>query len=214
MLTPVQGSDVGTWRVGDTIVGPFVVQYSEDGVDPVDLNAAGWSVTSGQLIAPDGLRVIDTVPGKDADGAAVFVLPGDEAFDQAGLWRLVAAFALNSNRFTADALPFPVESDAWLTLAGVRSVWRDAPASDVQLWRLLDVARQQVTEWAPQPIPDPVPDNLTTAQFTQARNVWNAIKADPSNLAIGDDALLIRPFPLDWTVKRMIRPANPRPVVR
>jgi hypothetical protein len=214
MLTPVAGSDVGTWRVGDTIVGPFVVQYSEDGIVPVDLNEPGWTIVSGQVVAPDGLRVIDCTTGTDATGAAVFVLPGDEAFDQAGLWRLVAAFSLNMNMFTADALPFAVEDDAWLTIAGVRSVWRDAPANDVQLWRLLDVARQQVAAWAPQPVPDPVPDNLTTAQYTQARNVWNAIKADPSNLAIGDDALLIRPFPLDWTVKRMIRPANPRPVVR
>jgi len=56
-----------------------------------------------------------------------------------------------------------------------------------------------------EPTPD-VPANLLLAQRTQARNLWNASRVDPSNGTAGDDTFTVRPYPLDWAVKAMIRP--------
>jgi hypothetical protein len=64
-----------------------------------------------------------------------------------------------------------------------------------------------------EPIPRPHP-NLVLAQITQARNIWNAVKTDPATQGIGDEGFVIRPFPMDWTVKNLIRPLTAIPVVR
>lgn len=211
MLVPAPGSTIGTWSVGDIVVGPFVVPFVEQGQDEPDLS--GYEVSSAVLRQPDGT----TTPVSaviDGDENVVLTLPG-VPFEEGGIWRIEVGFTDGTNTSSAEPLPFAVErEDGWLTLAGVRQQWRDAPANDVQLWRLLDVAREQVVAWAPKPVSTPPPLRFTTAQFTQARNIWNALKADPSNLAIGDEGLLIRPFPLDWTVKAIIRPKVAKPVVR
>lgn len=117
----------------------------------------------------------------------------------------------------------------WYTLDGIRRVWRDAPSDDAVLQELLDTAQEQVLEfdngatWRrttalntdpdgnPVLYPGDYPNGVITsglalAHRTQTRNLWNANKVDPSNGAMGDDTFTVRPFPLDWTVKAMIRP--------
>ncbi|MFC5930207.1 hypothetical protein D6T64_05645 [Cryobacterium melibiosiphilum] len=57
-----------------------------------------------------------------------------------------------------------------------------------------------------------VPLRYKQAQLMQTRNLWNAAKSDPSG-QMGDDGFVIRPFPMDWVIKGIIRPKNPVPVV-
>ena len=117
----------------------------------------------------------------------------------------------------------------WYTLQSIRAVWRDAPSNDTALQECLDTAKVQVLEFdngvtwrrtpslatdaGGNPVPWPgdypvgaVPTSLTLAQRSQARNLWNAAKVDPSNGSTGDDTFVVRPFPMDWAVKNMIRP--------
>lgn len=109
---------------------------------------------------------------------------------------------------------------AWVTIDEARDRWRDAPGDDDYLQDLLDLAQQQVLEFGPARIattiaddPDAVPTNYRMAQLTQARNTWNAVKSDPLSQGIGDEGFVFRPFPMDWTVKQMIRPRRAKPVV-
>jgi hypothetical protein len=118
----------------------------------------------------------------------------------------------------------------WYTLESIRADWRDAPQSDTVLQQLIDVAKDQVLEfdlgatWRRNPAnagtdwpggygsdtgQGDVPQGLLMAQRAQARNLWNASRVDPSNGSTGDDTFVIRPFPMDWTVKNMIRPKRP-----
>jgi len=115
---------------------------------------------------------------------------------------------------TTSVLKFVVQErmTGWLTLQWVRDRWRDAPDSDEALFSVLEVARSQVEAWAPAYEGYP-PINYREAQLMQARNIWNASKTDPSNFGIGDDGMVIRPFPMDWTVKNIIRPKVPKWVV-
>jgi hypothetical protein len=108
----------------------------------------------------------------------------------------------------------------WMDLEEVRDRWRDAPANDEYLQEVLDVAQGQVLDYGPQVTadliaadPTAVPKNYRLAALTQARNVWNAVKSDPSTQGIGDEGFIIRPFPMDWTVKNMVRPLRAKPVV-
>lgn len=108
----------------------------------------------------------------------------------------------------------------WLTGDEARTRWRDAPADDVYLAELLEVAKAQVLAFGPKSTadaiaadPTTVPDAYRLAQLAQMRNVWNAVKTDPSSQGIGDEGFVIRPFPMDWTVKNLIRPVRAVPVV-
>ena len=109
----------------------------------------------------------------------------------------------------------------WVTIEEARDRWRDAAAIDDEyLQELLDLAQLQVLEFGPQVTadaiaadPTTVPNNYRMAQLTQTRNVWNAVKTDPAAGGFGDEGFVIRPFPLDWTVKNMIRPKRAKPVV-
>lgn len=110
---------------------------------------------------------------------------------------------------------------SWYTVATIRTDWNGAPANDAVLQQLLDAAKQQVLafdegyNWRANPAnsgtPFPgdytaVPTNLLMAQRMQARNLNNASKVDPSSGAMGDDTYTLRPFPLDWVIKQVIRP--------
>lgn len=123
----------------------------------------------------------------------------------------------------------------WHTPDTARAEWDDAPSDDERLNVLLMVAYQAVAAYAPKytdpsgtvylgyvdpvtgvlgPVTDlTVPANYREAQLMQARNHWNAVKVDPSNGAIGDGSFIMKPFPLDWSVKQTIRPKTALPWV-
>ena len=193
------------------MVGPASVPYL-DGDEVADFT--GVALGSGWLIDPAGIRTPAVVALGDTPDVLDYTLDGDQ-FTAPGIWSLTTDLTVGGNTFRIAPAPFVVEgTEGWLTIAAARGSWRDAPSSDVVLWRLLDMARQQVEEYARKPLPAVPTSNLVTAQHTQARNIWNATKTDPSSQGIGDEGFVIRPFPLDWTVKQMIRPVRAVPVVR
>lgn len=107
---------------------------------------------------------------------------------------------------------------SWYTVGEAREYWRDAPYEDDDVQQLLDVAQFHVLEYGPDRVAADiaatgcVPVNYRLAQIMQARNLWNASKTDPAG-TIGDGSFEIRPFPLDWTIKQIIRPKSAKPVV-
>ena len=124
----------------------------------------------------------------------------------------------------------------WYDVFSARADWADAPADDTRLETLLAIAKNAVVSYAPKytdpttsvlslgqadpvtgvinPITDStVPPDYRQAQLMQARNIWNATKVDPANAGLGDDQFVIRPFPLDWMVKQLIRPKTGLPWV-
>lgn len=111
----------------------------------------------------------------------------------------------------------------WHDITSARDQWIDAPLDDDVLEQLLTIACQQVVAYAPKSIrvaldtaePDEIPTNLVVAQLNQARNIWNASKVDTASGAFADDdSFIIRPHPLDWMIKQIIRPRTAVPRVR
>ena len=192
---------------------PFTGDVVDDDGDAADLSSFDGAVFV--LRAPDGEEMLAGPAPIDQPTSTITYDLAEGDFDAPGLWQVTTKLVNGTTpTLTLSTFPIVVEAlDGWTSLATARDQWRDAPADDALLWRLLNVARDQVTDFAPEPLPEPIPDRYAFAQLTQARNLWNATKSDPANAAIGDDGLLLRPFPLDWTVKRMIRPVRAKPVI-
>lgn len=115
---------------------------------------------------------------------------------------------------------------AWYTAdtpeaqARIKAAWPDAPIQNAELLgMLLSVARLQVTTFAPapapippeEPVPDP-PDHYVLAQLMQVRNLWDAGRVTGDG-ETGADGFTFRPYPLDNTIKAVIRPIDWKPHV-
>lgn len=192
---------------------------------PVDLTL--WDACSAQLVTPAGSTV--AVDATIDDGAIAVDLSGSASpFPVGGLYLLrltlersalpatESAPAVAAARERLDAVPLVVHADdGWHTLPSARAEWRDAGAiADRRLWVLLDIARTQVTDYAPALEPDQLPPiAYREAQLMQARNLWNASRVDAAGGSGGDETFALTPFPLDWTIKQLLRPKRARPVV-
>ena len=199
--------EIGAFWLGDSPAEPSTIEL--DG-DPTAYDQA--TVT---LRAPSGM-VDGTIPatiGDDADTISI-TWPAN-TFTEAGRWSARIVLTSESQRTTIAPLPFIVQADdGWHTLDSARDEWTDAPTTDASLWTVLEIAKEQVIEFGPLiPEGDLPPTRFVQAQLMQARNTWNAVVVDPSNGQIGDDSFQIRPFPLDWSVKNVIRPKKAVPWV-
>lgn len=177
---------------------------------------AEWRTPSGVLVS----LAATTAPDVDGDGAIVTVQLAGLELIEAGVHQLQVTLVdstLGAERMrAARPIRVPVEdpTSPWYLLDAARADWPGAPADDARLHDLLDVARGQVLAFAP-PLDElgTVPDPLRQAQLMQARNIWNAQQIDPGATSFGGDGFQVRVYPLDWSVKQMIRPQSGRPVV-
>src|SRR5665647_1942450 len=94
--------------------------------------------------------------------------------------------------------------------------WADAPLDAVVLARYLGAAYEQCLDFLPYTIdpvtgvetvtvPTPVPGRFVLAQIMQARALYRSALAGSGD-AIGADGLSVTIFPMDWTVKNLLRP--------
>jgi len=102
----------------------------------------------------------------------------------------------------------------------IRGAWPDAPVQNKELLgMLLDTAREQVLAFAPAPAPLPEvgpapgpPPRYVLAQLMQVRNLWNAGRVNGDG-DTGGEGFTFRPYPLDNTIKAVIRPIDWKPDV-
>jgi hypothetical protein len=93
--------------------------------------------------------------------------------------------------------------------------WPDAINLDVEtLGTLLQAAYEQCLAFLPHKrvdgalvpnVPTPVPSRYRMAQIMQARALWRSTKVE-SNNNMGSDDFPVTVFPMDWTVKNLLRP--------
>lgn len=113
----------------------------------------------------------------------------------------------------------------WHTPASLRAVdgngvpvWADAEQiDDTSLAELCSVAQMQVIAYAPAlPADQPantIPDNWRLGHRMQIQNLFAAAVVDNGG-SIGDgEAFVVKPHPLDWHVKSVLRPKRGVPIV-
>jgi hypothetical protein len=112
----------------------------------------------------------------------------------------------------------------WYTPATIRETDSEtgtapwAEAADIPLPLLTDllfIARSSIEAYAPA-LPEDTPAGACPvtyrhAQLMQTRNLWNATEVDAGG-GFGGDDYTIRPMPLDWIIKQIVRPKTAIPV--
>ncbi|PPI28201.1 hypothetical protein [Rathayibacter sp. AY1B5] len=139
--------------------------------------------------------------------------PEETVLTAPGVWRIVPVLVSQTGpRLTLSAVPVVVEQrSGWHSLASARaSEWADAPLDDVQLYTVLEAAREQCEEFAPA-YSGTVPTRYRQAQLVQARALWQSVKSNGQS-QIGGEGFAVTVFPMDWSVKRLLRPLRGRPV--
>jgi len=191
-----------SYYIGDT-PGTLTVTLEDD---------EGNEVALTNVTAAEATLNGTTVPASVDEDSIVLTLPADSLFTSSGLYPLGLVLSTGAGRYRVAPAWIVVEDpDGWHTLASIRTEWRDAAdIPDTQLYSLLSTARFQCEEFAPA-YDGQAPLRYRQAQAMQARNLYIATKADPSG-NVGDEGFTIRPFPMDWVVKGILRPKRGRPV--
>lgn len=209
------------YYVGDIPAQPLVIEPARSG-EVIDLDL--FDEVEVQALGPDGTPVVTpgfvghivTLPGA-AEPVIVIDWPGTSPFETAGIYT-IRAVVENSDTEVRERIPsvriVADEEDGWHTLETAREDWRDAPVVDSWLYECLWTARNDVTTYAPVlPAGQWPPINYRRAQIMQARNLWNAGKVDPSSGGDGEGSFILRPYPLDWVVKQVLRPKTARKAI-
>ncbi|MFP7760907.1 hypothetical protein [Marisediminicola sp. LYQ85] len=101
----------------------------------------------------------------------------------------------------------------WHTVESAADEWEDAPTNEDSLFALLESAREQCEAFAPAIKPGAlIPIRYRQAQLMQARALWQSTQANASD-EIGSDGFRVTVFPMDRTIKNLLRPKRGVPLV-
>lgn len=204
-----------TYYIGD-IPGEDLVIEPARGQDLLTLDDYTAGDTEVELRDPNGELVLaDFTPTFDED-LVLLEWPTTSVLDNAGTWTLHITLVGPTARARLRPVYLVVQdpSDGWYTVDDARDDWPDAPASDARVAQLLDLAKLQVLDFAPAlPVAAPPPVNYRAGQLQQARNIWNAGRANPSTGDFGQDGFTLTVHPLDWHVEQLLRPKKGVPNV-
>lgn len=205
--------DLGPFWVGDQPSAPIPVEFVDE-LDSLQPRPA-LPIVAG-LRDPSSTATVHALtatydPEPDSDVVLVD-WAGFAGFTVPGVWSVI--FTAEGRRLPA--LRFVVElDDGWLSLEEARLEWPGMPERDALAFRILAAAKVaciRYLELDPLVAYTPGPGQIQ-AQLLQARAVWNATKAGPDD-SIGADGMTVTVFPLDWTVKQLLRPKRGKTIIR
>jgi hypothetical protein len=102
----------------------------------------------------------------------------------------------------------------WLTVPDLPDLWPQAESIETPiLWMLVDAAREQCIAYAaPTEEGADVPESWRLAHLMQVQSLWQSAKSGPGD-TIGPDGLTITVYPMDRTVRNLLRPRRRVPVI-
>jgi hypothetical protein len=165
---------------------------------------ASWTA---YMLSPAG-EVVGELEGVEDSPYLEFTWPTTTILEQPGIYTIIITF-FNPEGVEVQCEPwkFVVQAiDGWLTLEQARGQWADAPLDDIFLYQLLETARVQCEEYAPAlQLGAVVPARYIQAQLTQARALYQSTIANQAD-NVGIEGFTVRVFPLDFTIRAMLRP--------
>jgi hypothetical protein len=196
--------DLGSLWAGDVPLSPTRADFVDEVGNPIDITAFnGWV---SKLYSPN-LEDLGALDMLEEDGA-LFMTWAPELLENAGAYQIVFTFT-DDNAATLQSEPFKFvvqQLDGWLSLEMARAQWADAPLDDVFLAQILDAAKLQCIAYAPALLLGAVvPVNYLHAQLMQARALYQSVIANQQD-NVGVDGFQVRVFPLDFTIRALLRP--------
>lgn len=197
--------DLGALWVGDVPLSPTRADFVDETGNAVQISEyASWTA---YMLSPIG-EVLGTLTGSEHGQHLEFTWPTTTILETPGVHTIVVTF-FDTLGVEVQAEPFKFivqEIDGWLSLEQARAQWADAPLEDLFLFQLLDTAKAQCIEYAPAlPLGAVVPARYVQAQLTQARALYQSTIAN-QNDNVGIEGFAVRVFPLDFTIRAMLRP--------
>lgn len=194
----------GLW-VDDVPVSPTRADFVDENGDAVNISAFdSWSA---YMLTPDG-EIAGTLTGSEHGNHLEFTWPEETILLTAGIYTIVVQFQdpLGVN-VSAEPYRFVVQAiDGWLDLERARAQWPDAPLDDVLLYQILQSSREQCEDYAPALAADTLPPlNYLQAQLMQARALYQSVIANQAD-NVGIEGFAVRVFPLDFTIRALLRP--------
>lgn len=107
-------------------------------------------------------------------------------------------------------------SGEWLQSSGELDTYWPLAQDEAEFYpldRLLAAARVQCEAFAPTVPEGEVPENYRVAQAMQTRALFRSQRAGGGD-QFGADGMTVTVFPMDWTVKALLRPKKGAPKVR
>jgi len=202
------------YYVGDIPVEDLVIEPAQNG-EPLDLTP--FNLVTAVLRDPERQPVPEEFFAA-IDGEEIVVeWPDSTPFAADGLYELELTLEHSTlpQRLRLAPVRIVAQGDnGWHTVDSARDGWDDAPDADADLYELLELAKEAVIEYAPVLAEGEYPPlRYRKGQRMHAENIWNACRVNPASGGDGDGTFVLRPFPLDWQVKQMLRPKRAVPVI-
>lgn len=198
--------NLGSMFVGDRPDTPSVIMFHDETGNPAATNH--FNTLTSTLHSPAGAS-LGTLTTTVHDGHGVNVAWGTTSlFTSPGIYTLRCKFTVtNDELVSAEPLQIVIQAvDGWLTLEQARLEWADAPLDDVLLFKILETAKAQCVAYAPVlGLTDSVPITYVQAQLLQARAIFSSVIANQQD-NVGVEGFQVRVFPLDFTIRAMLRP--------
>jgi hypothetical protein len=197
--------DLGALWVGDVPQSPTRADFVDEAGNNVQIS--GYNSWSAYMLSPVG-EELGELTGSEQGQHLNFTWPTTTILETPGIHTIVITFFdTNGVEVQCEPWKFVVQAiDGWLTLEQARGQWADAPLDDIFLYQLLETARAQCEEYAPAlQLGAVVPARYIQAQLTQARALYQSTIANQAD-NVGIEGFTVRVFPLDFTIRAMLRP--------
>lgn len=197
--------DLGSLWVGDVPVSPTRADFVDEVGAPVTIS--GYASWSAYMLSPLG-ETLGTLTGSEHGNHLLFTWYTTTILETPGTYTIVITFFDDLGvEIQCEPFKFVVqEIDGWLSLEMARAQWADAPLDDVFLAQLLDAAKVQCLAYAPVLAAGAVvPVNYLHAQLMQVRALYQSVIANQQD-NVGVDGFQVRVFPLDFTIRALLRP--------
>lgn len=196
--------DLGSLWLGDVPISPTRANFVDEVGNTIDITTFnGWV---NKLYSPT-LEDLGALDMMEEDGS-LFMMWAPELLETSGAYQIVFTFT-DDNAATLKSEPFKFvvqELNGWLSLEMARAQWADAPLDDVFLAQILDAAKLQCLAYAQVLAAGAlVPVNYLHAQLMQARALYQSVIANQQD-NVGVDGFQVRVFPLDFTIRALLRP--------
>lgn len=198
--------NLGTSFIGDVPDSPSVIAFHDETGNPAATNKFATFVT--RLYSPAGTDLGALTTTVNDNHQINVAWPSTSKFTVEGVYSLRFTFtAADGEVVHPEPFHLVVQPlSGWLSLEQARAQWADAPLDDVFLYQILESAKVQCVEYAPAIAAGAViPANYLQAQVMQARALYQSVIAN-QNDNIGVEGFTVRVFPLDFTIRALLRP--------